>query len=81
MAHLVRLNDVWQMLDHCAAGHVKRSTEHHWVVSYNGKTYRALPLGPHGRRQNPEIETGHVRALLRDLRIARECADRYLDLS
>jgi hypothetical protein len=80
MAHTVKLNAVWLMLEECAKGYTKRDTREYWLVSHNGKTYRSLPLGPHGRRHNPDIESGHVRSLIRHLGISRECADAHLDL-
>ena len=80
MAHLVRLNDVWRMLDDCAKGHTKKPSREYWAITFNGKTFRSLPLGPHGRRQNPETETGYVRSLIRHLGISSDCAGRHLDL-
>lgn len=77
---MVRLLDIWAMLDACAPGHVRRQGRHHWIVSYEGRTYHTLPLGPHGRRINPEIATGYVRSLARHLRI-EDCARRLLMLS
>jgi hypothetical protein len=58
MGHLVKLHDVWKMLDACAPGHTKTASRHYWTVSFNKRSYRSLPLGAHGRRKNPEIETG-----------------------
>lgn len=58
MANLVKLNDLWSMLEQCAPGYVKSRGEHHWIVSYAGKTFHKLPLGPHGRRKNPAVEAG-----------------------
>jgi hypothetical protein len=80
MASVVRLDDVFLMLDRCAAGHTRRASREYWRVTYNGKTYRALPLGSHGRRHNPEIESGHVRSLVRHLGIDRACADRFVNI-
>jgi hypothetical protein len=76
---VVHLLDIWTMLDQCAPGHVRKQGKHHWIVSYGDKTYHALPLGPHGRRVNPEIETGYVRSLARHLGI-EECARTHLAL-
>ena len=80
MAAVVRLKDVWRMLDACAPGHIRRVSDHYWIVSWNGKSYRSLPKGAHGRRDNPEIETGHVRALIRHLGISAQCAAKYVSL-
>jgi len=81
MAHLVKLNDVWRMLDGCAQGYTKMASRHYWTVGFNKRSYRSLPLGGHGRRKNPEIETGHVRALIRHLQIPEDCAAQYLNLT
>lgn len=80
MPRVLRLKDIWAMLDVCAPGHQRRQTDHAWRVTFNGRTYATLPLGPHGRRENPDIETGHVRAMVRHLQIAG-CAARQLDLA
>ena len=80
MASVVKLNDVWAMLNNCAAGHLRKQSREYWIVTYNKKTYRSLPLGPHGHRHNPEIESGHVRSLVRQLGIPSGCVEIYLDL-
>jgi hypothetical protein len=77
---VIRLQDIWAMLDKCAPGHVRRKGKHHWIVAYQERTYRSLPLGPHGRRVDPEIETGYVRSLVRHLGI-EECARAFLNLT
>lgn len=69
----IKLKDIWAMLDHCAPGYTRTKTEHHWRVAANGKQYPSLPLGSHGRRENPEIQIGHIRKLIRHLGIL-ECA-------
>lgn len=69
----VSLKEIWQMLEHCAPGHTRQMRTHHWVIRYKDKTYSALPLGPHGKRENPEIELGHVRKMSRHLEIL-DCA-------
>lgn len=80
MARTVRLNDVWRMLDNCAAGYTRTASREYWNVKYNGLSYRSLPLGPHGRRNNPETESGHVRSLVRFFALERTCVDRYVDI-
>jgi hypothetical protein len=77
---VIRLQDIWAMLDKCAPGHVRRKGKHHWIVAYQERTYRSLPLGPHGRRVDPEIEPGYVRSLVRHLAI-EECARAFLNLT
>ena len=79
MAHFVRLNDIWSMLDECAKGYTRKSSDEYWTVRFNGRSYRSLPLGPHGARKNPDIETGHVRSMVRFFEI-KDCADKVLDL-
>lgn len=73
----VRLKDIWAMLEHCAPGYSVRSTDHNWRVTFGPLVYPTLPLGPHGRRENPEIELGHVRRMARFLGIL-ECAKAFL---
>jgi hypothetical protein len=77
---VIRLLDIWGMLDRCAPGHVRRQGKHHWIVSYNGRTYHTLPLGPHGRRVNPDVAAGYVRSMARHLGI-EACARQLLNLS
>ena len=81
MARVVRLNDVWRMLDNCAQGYTRKASLEYWNVKYNGLSFRSLPLGAHGHRQNPEIETGHVRSLVRLFALKRECVDLYIDIT
>jgi hypothetical protein len=81
MPHVVKLLDIWRMLDECASGHQRKASTEYWTVKFNGKSYRSLPRGPHGRRVNPDIETGYVRSMIRHLGIGRECADAILDLT
>jgi len=69
----VPLNDIWAMLDHCAPGHTRKQRQHNWAITWKGKTYPRLPLGPHGKRQNPGIQVGHVKNMARFFGIL-ECA-------
>ena len=69
------------MLDACAAGYTRRETDHHWIVTFQGLQFRSLPLGAHGRRTNPEIEAGHVRALVRLFGLDATCVQRYVSLT
>ena len=80
MPRLTPLLEIWRMLDACAPGHQRRASREYWTVKFNGKSYRSLPVGPHGRRVNPDIETGHVRSLARHLGIL-PCAEEHLDLT
>ena len=80
MPRLVKLDDVWRMLDACAAGYARRDTDHHWIVAFNGRQFRSLPLGAHGKRTNPEIEAGHVRAMVRMFELDAACVDKHVNL-
>jgi len=74
---LVTLKEIREMLDACAPGARIVPKEHHNWVLWNGRTYRGLPLGKHGKRVNPEIEGGHVRRMARFFEIL-ECAKKHL---
>ena len=80
MPKVVRLDDVWQMLEHCLKGHERIQKPHRWNVKYNGRVYHEVPLGKHGSRKNPEIEAGHIRGLVRFFGIPPDCYSRYVDL-
>jgi hypothetical protein len=66
------------MLDHCAPGHSRKQRTHNWVVSYRASTFPNLPVGEHGQRKNPEIQVGHVKAMVRQLGIA-DCAKTQIE--
>ena len=68
------------MLDACAPGYSRRATDHHWIVTYKGLPFRSLPLGAHGKRTNPEIEAGHVRAMVRMFALDSACVERHVNL-
>jgi hypothetical protein len=53
MAHIVKLHDIWSMLNDCAPGHSRKASSEYWTIKWNGKSYRSLPLGPHGRSRQP----------------------------
>jgi hypothetical protein len=38
MAHLVKLNDIWSMLDDCAKNHTRKASREYWAITFNGKT-------------------------------------------
>lgn len=63
------------MLDERAPNHVWKDKEHHFWVSYNGRTFKNLPKGEHGGKG--EIERGWVTKMARFLRIS-ECAERLM---
>lgn len=66
------------MLDRCAPGHTRKAREHNYAVYYEGRSYPTLPLGKHGKRENPSIEVGHVRQLIRQLQLELDCVKRVL---
>lgn len=80
MAHFVMLDEVWDMLDKCLPGYERRASKEYWTVKYQGRSYRRIPVGPHGRKNNVEVESGHVRSLVRFFDV-RACADAILDLT
>jgi hypothetical protein len=75
----VRLSDLWAMLDVCLPGYTKKATDHHWRVTCGTRTFPALPLGEHGKRQNPPIQVGHARKLVRFFDIMT-CARQHLEI-
>jgi hypothetical protein len=72
---------VYEMLEHCAPGSTWETKKHRQWVRWNGRTYRGVPLGPHGRRTRVTIEAGHVRSLVRDLCIDPKCAAQFIPMS
>ncbi len=75
---LIPLKEIWAMLDRCAPGHTRKAREHNHLVTYNGVPYPSLPLGKHGRRENPDIEAGHVKKMARLLKLDADCVNRML---
>lgn len=69
----IALQAIWTMLENCAPGHAREPKTHYWVIRFGDKTYPTFPLGPHGKRNNPEIQVGHVRRMARFFGIL-ECA-------
>lgn len=67
------------MLDQCARGHTRSPKTHHWVVTFNALTYHTLPKGAHGKN-DPEIEIGHVKKMVKFLNIGRVCANGMLPI-
>jgi hypothetical protein len=76
----VPLKQIWKMLKKCHPDYrVETKTHQYWVYA-NGRVFKTLPLGPHGKRQNPGIEIGHVRKMVRYLRLDSECAAQHIPL-
>ncbi len=67
------------MLDDCAPGYTKKEREHNWCVTYNKVPFPRLPRGPHGRRENPEVQIGHLRQMVRLFQI-EDCAMTRIEL-
>ena len=66
------------MLDDCAPGHTVMVRVHNYVVGYKGRSFPRLPLGPHGKRDNPGIQIGHVKQMVRQLELSSDCVKRHL---
>jgi len=75
---LIPLKQLWKMLESCAPGYQKEAREHNWLVTWNDRSYPTLPRGPHGKRENPGIERGHIRQLIRQLEVPQDCAKKHL---
>ena len=72
----VPLRTVKKLLQECAEGSELKRKKHRYWVLYNGKTYRGLPLGQHGKKT--EIEIGHLRSMVRFLGIDTDCAAKFI---
>jgi hypothetical protein len=80
MANFVELDDVWQMLDNCLKGYTKKSSDEYWTVKFNGRSYRRIPVGPHGRKTNVAVQSGHIRSLVRFFEIKEDCYKPLVDI-
>jgi len=74
----IALKRIWGMLDACAPGHRRSAKIHNWCIQYDGKTFPSLPLGPHGKRENPDIQIGVVKQMVRHLGISWECFNKHI---
>ena len=61
------------MLSNCAGGYEIRDTRHNRRIQYNGVFYPSFP-----GKQYDDIEIGHIRSLIRTLKIDIECAKQYV---
>jgi hypothetical protein len=68
------------MLQKCLNGYERIEKPHRWNVKFKGRVYHEIPLGKHGRRTNPEIETGHIRGLVKFFGIPKDCYEQYVNL-
>lgn len=66
------------MLDQCAPGHTRKAREHNHVVYFQQRSFSSLPLGKHGKRDNPPIQAFHVKQMVRQLELDPECVKRFL---
>lgn len=66
------------MLDDCAPGHTVVTRVHNYVVRYKERSFPRLPLGAHGKRDNPDVEVGHVKQMVRQLELPTDCVKRHL---
>jgi hypothetical protein len=66
------------MLDGCAPGHTRKLREHNYLISFRGEFYPSLPVGEHGKRENPSIQIGKVKQMVRLLELDLECVKRFL---
>ena len=73
MSASVSFKDIEEMLNRCAKGSTWRPATHSRVVKYGERTYRALP-------KFDSIELGHVRKMIRYLKIDENCAKGILPL-
>lgn len=65
------------MLRKCAPGHeLVEKTHLHWIW-FEGKR-ATLPQGKHGRKNNAEIEIGHIRNMVRQLGLDEDCVKKHL---
>jgi hypothetical protein len=76
---VIKINSTYEMLDECAPGYTRSPKLHHVWVTYNSKTYRKLPKGPHGKPANYPVEQGLVRSMARMFQI-EECARNHLGI-
>ena len=67
------------MLNECAPGHTFKPMPHKFKITWNGRTFPSLQKGPHGK-DNPEIQIGNVKQMIKHLGINMECAKKYLAL-
>lgn len=67
------------MLKACAPSFTSERKKHRIWISYNGLIFRGMPTGEHGE-QNPKIQVGHIKHMIRYLGIKLECAREHLSI-
>lgn len=71
MSASIDFREITKMLDQCAPGWSFRQARHCRIIAYNAKKYRTFP-------KYDSIEVGHVRKMVRFLKISLECATKAL---
>ena len=74
---MLRWNEIHRMLSTCVPGFQFTDKLHHRWISYAGKTFRGFPLGPHGKRENYEVDARYVRQLVRFFQLDLACVKRF----
>lgn len=72
----VRRKSIYAMLEACAPGYTVKEGVHRDRILWREHEYH-LPKGEHGKRNDPSIQIGHVRALVRAFGIS-SCAQQHL---
>ena len=69
------------MLDALAPDHRWQKKKHRWWITWNGRTFKEMPLGGHSKRKRggggAEVRMGDVRALVRFLGVPIEKARQH----
>lgn len=74
----VPLKKVLEMLDACAPGYTKKAREHNIVIYYGQHEYPSLPLGKHGKREDPGVQVGHLKNMVKALDLDTDCVRQHL---
>ena len=67
---LVKKKAIFKMMDDCAPGSTRRLGTHRYIAKYNGKAVH-FPKG------DTTLEVGHLKKIVSQLEIDRECARRH----
>jgi hypothetical protein len=74
---MVTFKEFKEMLKHCAPDAVITEKEHHNWITLGELSYKSFPNWGHGGDKN-EVENGHIRKVVRFLKISKDCAKQYL---
>lgn len=72
----VKRSKVFKMLDNCAKGHDRVELQHLWRIDFRGRT-ELLQLGKRSEN-DPEIQIGNVKKLVKALNLDKPCVKKYL---